>query len=161
MKRVCIVFPEDLIQLADEHKDRYHGSRSQLLREALIEYVDRLEEEENERDEMRPLVRRLERLEKSIERVAEKVSKYRGEIEYLSGHFQDRARRVAEDIESLLLEEGEGLTIPDMGEYLPHEQNELIEGVEMLEETFKVKRIESENSLPKWRIRGCGREDDG
>lgn len=156
LKRVCIVFPEDLIELADEYKNRYHGSRSQLLREALIEYVDGLEEEEDEEDEMRPLVRRMEGLEKSVEKASSKVTKQVKEIGSLQ---RGTSRKVAGDIEDLLLEKGGGLTIPDMGDYLPYDQNELIEGVERLEEVFAVERIEPENSLPEWRIRRCRRED--
>ncbi|KXB08199.1 hypothetical protein AKJ58_00595 [candidate division MSBL1 archaeon SCGC-AAA385D11] len=154
LKRVCIIFPEDLIQLADEYKNKYHGSRSQLLREALIEYVERLEKEEDERAEMRPLVRKLEDLGKSVERIDNKVGKFRSEAEFSSGGSQKGTPKLASEIERLLLEKGEALTVPEMGEYLPYEQEELIEGVEWLEENFAVERIEPKNVLTKWRIRG-------
>ncbi|GAH98643.1 unnamed protein product [marine sediment metagenome] len=46
-----------------------------------------------------------------------------------------------------------------MGEYLPYEQSELLQGIERLEENFAVERIKRGNGLPKWGIRG-GKYDE-
>lgn len=159
LKRVSVVLPENLIQLADEYKDMYHGSRSQLLREALVEYVEGIEEEKQDRSEMRPLVRRLESLKKSVKNLDEEVTNHREEIKSILEASENSNQRATEDIKRLLLEKSEGLTILDMGEYLNYTQEELIEGVEALEEAFLVERVESKSGLPKWRIRGCRRKD--
>lgn len=159
LKRLCIIFPKNLIQLADEHKGRYHGSRSQLLRQALIEHIDGLNDEEDGVAQMRPFVEGMENLEKTVEKIERGLMKQGRGTEFLVENLGGGAQKVARDIESLLLGKGEALSIPEMGEYLPYEQSELLRGIERLEENFAVERIKRGNGLPKWGIRG-GKYDE-
>lgn len=152
LKRVNIVLTKDLLKQMDEEKDSHHGSRSQLIRQALFEYFDGLNGGDGSEGEehMRSLFREVRELESEIKKIGEKVNR---EIGSTSDGRSD-IREVAEDVESLLLEVDEPLSIPEMGEYLPYEQKQLLQGVERLEDTLKVKRLEQGNGLTKWAIRG-------
>lgn len=150
LERANIVLTEDLIDQIDEKKDHHHGSRSQLVRQALTEYFDGNAETD--------LELRLKPIRKKLEGVGKSVGEVQNRLKWLEKKIDSKARRemvrkVSEDIEKLLLEKGKPLSIPDMGEHLPYEQNELLRGVEILEDKFLVVRME-QGKLPKWKIRG-------
>ncbi|KXB04362.1 hypothetical protein AKJ48_02830 [candidate division MSBL1 archaeon SCGC-AAA261O19] len=89
-------------------------------------------------------------LESEIGKIEEKVERGMGKREGRGSGV----RKVSEDVESLLLEKGEPLSIPEIGEYLPHEQKQLLRGVERLEDQLRVERIERGDGLTKWRAGG-------
>lgn len=150
LKRANIVLTEDLIDQINEKKDHHHGSRSQLIRQALTEYFDVNTESDTELC-LKPIRKKLESLGNSIKDIRNELQWLDKKIDTLVNRAM--VQKVSEDIEKLLLEKEKPLSIPDLGEHLPYEQNELLRGVEILEDRFIVVRLE-QGKLPKWKIRG-------
>ncbi|KXB07756.1 hypothetical protein AKJ51_00135 [candidate division MSBL1 archaeon SCGC-AAA382A20] len=150
LKKANVVLTKDLIDQIDEKKNHHHGSRSQLIRQALAEYFDGNPESDTKLC-LKPIRKKLESVGDSIDEIQNELQWFDKKIDAITS--REMIRKVSEDIEKLLLEKEEPLSVPDIGEHLPYEQNELLRGVEILEDRFTVVRVE-QGKLPKWKIRG-------
>ena len=153
LERVTIVLTKEQHQRFKEYSKRYHGSLSQFLRMA----------GENEADEnngsdmlnLRPIIKKLEMIGSIVQQMDERLKRTESGTNYVVDKLGSKIEKVAEDIAELLLHKGQ-LSIPEMGNYLPHTQEEIISGVEKLEGKFAIIRIEQLTAPSKWKIRGDG-----
>ena len=152
LKRVNIVLTREQHQKFKDFAQRYHGSVSQFLRlaaEMEIENGD-VKDEVN----LRPLVELMDKTYILIQEVEARLERIGKGIESILDDQGNWVKKVSQDIESLLYKQGKGLSIPEMANYLSYSQNELIQGIEHLDDTFAVTKIEQINSPSKWKIRG-------
>lgn len=157
LKRVNIVLTKEQIPRFYEAAKKYHSSRSQFLRMAAENEIERCQNGGGTAEidvTLRPLVEGLEEVEKAVKRIENGLEKIDKGVNFLVGRFGSRIEKVADDIEKLLEERGEALSVPEIGDFLRYDQSELIQGTEELERNFAVKRVENEKGIPKWRIRG-------
>jgi hypothetical protein len=158
LERVNIVLTKDQARRFKEFAKKYHGSRSQFLRAAAENEIgkgrnggDTVEIDSS----LRPLVERLEVVEGSVKRIENKLEKWGNGVDFLVGKSGSIIEKVADDIEQLLLKEGKELSVPDIGDFLTtYSQSEILRGFEKLEDEFAVMRVERENGVTKWKIRG-------
>lgn len=157
LKRINIVLTDEQHPRFREFARRYHGSLSQLLRAAAENEIER---NQNGGDTveidatLRPLVERLEELEKTVKMVEKRLEKTGRGVDFLVDRFGDKTEKISDDIEELLLREGRELSVPDMGDFLPYSQSEILHGIEKLEDEFAVVRAERENGPTRWKIKG-------
>ena len=158
LKRVNIVLTKEQIPRFREAAKRCHGSVSQFLRMAAENELERGRNGGGTAEidvALRPLVDRLENLEKAVERIENKVVKNEKGIDFLVDMYGGRIEKVARDVKRLFEERGGELSVPDMGDFLPYGQDELIKAVEKLEDDdFMLVRVEHEKGITKWRLRG-------
>ena len=153
LERVTIVLTKEQHQRFREFSKKCHGSLSQFLRMAA----------ENETDQnkdaymvnFRPIIKKLETLEGEFQQIIGKIQKIERGTDYAINRLGSRYELICEDIENLLLEKGIELSIPEIGNYLPYTQEEVISGIEKLEERFSLIKIERNSAPSKWKIRGC------
>ena len=161
LKRVNIVLTKEQAERYTEFAKKCHGSRSQFLRMAAENAIERGQNGGGTAEidvTLRPLVERLEEVEKAVKRIENRLVKTEKGVDFLVDKSGSRIDKVADDVEKVLEEHGGELGVPDIGDLLPYTQSEIIRGLEKLEEEFAVKRAENEKGIPKWRIRG---ETDG
>ena len=151
LERVNIVLTKEQHKRFREYAQKYHGSLSQFLRLAA----------ENESDDndafminLRPIIKKLDELEDFSHQILEKIDKIYHGAEYLVDRLGNKSGKIADDIEKLLLQKGIGLSIPEIGKYLPYKQEEIISGIEKLVDEFAIVKIERVNAPSMWRIRG-------
>jgi tetrahydromethanopterin S-methyltransferase subunit G len=153
-----VVLTKDQARRFKEFAEKHHVSRSQFLRAAAEKEIERTQNggDPVEIDSsLRPIVERLEKVEKAVARIEGRLDKTEKGVDFLVGKFGDRIEKVADDIEELLLREGRELSVPDIGDFLTaYSQEEILQGIEKLEDEFVVVRVERENGVTKWRIRG-------
>lgn len=156
--RVNIVLSDELLELADELAKRYHGSRSQAIRQALL-----LLKEERDGDggkgidkvDLRPILEWIEETDERIERIENKLAEMEKGIDFLVGKQGSTIEKASEEIEELLINRGEALTLPEIVDLLPsYEEKEILQALENLEDKLTVKRVEAEKGPMKWKIRG-------
>ncbi len=153
LERVTIVLTKEQHQRFKEYSKRYHGSLSQFLRMA----------GENEADEnngsdvlnLRPIIKKLEMIGSIVQQMDERLKRTESGTNYVVDKLGSKIEKVAEDIAEILLHKGH-LSIPEMGNYLPYTQEEIISGVEKLEGKFAIIRIKQLTAPSKWKIRGDG-----
>lgn len=155
LERVTIVLTKEQHRRFKEYAKKFHGSLSQFLRMAG-------ENEANRSDDadvinLRPIVKELGIIRGKVEQIDERVKRIKGEINYVVEKLGNKTEKIADDIEELLLHKGK-LSVPEMENYIPYTQEEIVSGVEKLEEKFTVVRIKRLSAPSKWKIRGD--EDD-
>ena len=152
LERVSIVLMKDQHQRFKEYAKRCHGSLSQFLRMAAENEIDSNSgvDEVN----LRPIIEILEGVRSMVQQIEGRLERIGRGTDFIIEKFGSRMEKVAGDVEELLLQKGNGLSIPEIGNYLPYNQNEIIQGIERLEEKFAVRRIEQVNAPSKWKIRG-------
>jgi len=151
LERVTIVLTKEQHRRFKEYARRYHGSLSQFLRMA----------GENEADEnngsdvlnLRPIVKKLKMVGDTVQQMDERLKRTESGTDYVVDKLGSKIEKVAEDIAELLLHKGK-LSIPEIANYLPYNQEEIISGVEKLEDKLAIVRIKQINSPSKWKIRG-------
>jgi len=151
LERVTIVLTKEQHRRFKEYARRYHGSLSQFLRMA----------GENEADEnngsdvlnLRPIIKKLKMIEDTVQQMDERLKRTESGTDYVVDKLGSKIEKVAEDIAELLLHRGK-LSIPEIANYLPYNQEEIISGVEKLEDKLAIVRIKQINSPSKWKIRG-------
>lgn len=161
LKRVQIVLTKEQAERYKEFAKKCHGSRSQFLRMAAENEIERGQNGGGTAEidvTLRPLVERLEEVEKAVKRIENRLVKTEKGVDFLVDKSGSRIDKVADDVEKVLEEHGGELGVPDIGDLLPYTQSEIIRGLEKLEEEFAVKRAENEKGVTKWRLRG---EADG
>jgi len=158
LKRVNISgLTEEQHQRFKKYAKSYHGSFSQLVRVAAENEIERSQNGGGTAEigvTLRPLVEGLENVEKAVERIANRLEKVERGVDFLVDKWGSRIEKVADDVEKLLEERGDALSVPEIGDFLPYSQNEIIKALEKLEDEFVVVRVERENGPTKWRIRG-------
>lgn len=82
-----------------------------------------------------------------------KLEKVEKGINFLAGKEGSPTEKVADAVEEVLLEKDEPMSMPDLADHLPYKENEVLRGLEKLEDEFAVKRIEEEDRAPRWKIR--------
>jgi len=151
LERVTIVLTKEQHRRFKEYARRYHGSLSQFLRMA----------GENEADEnngsdvlnLRPIIKKLKMIGDTVQQMDERLKRTESGTDYVVDKLGSKIEKVAEDIADLLLHKGK-LSIPEIANYLPYNQEEIISGVEKLEDKLAIVRIKQINSPSKWKIRG-------
>ena len=151
LERVNIVLTKEQHKRFKELAKKCHGSLSQYLRLA----------GENESDEnkyaqmlnLRPIIKKLETNSEMIKQIEEKLKITEKAVEYVVDKIGNKTEKIADDIEKLLLQKNK-LSVPEMVNYLPYSQEEIISGVENLEEKFVIEKISRPNGPSKWKIRG-------
>ena len=151
LERVNIVLTKEQHRRFKEYAKKYHGSLSQFLRMA----------GENESDEnngadvfnLRPVIKKLETNGNIIQQIDERLKRTEKGTDYIVDKLGSKIEKIADDIEELLLHRGK-LSVPEIGNYLPYTQEEIISGIEKLEEKFAVIRVKQLNAPSKWKIRG-------
>ena len=152
LERVTIVLTKEQHKRFKEYSKRCHGSLSQFLRMAA----------ENETDEnkdaymvnFRPIIKKLEMIENMIHQVEGKLQKMERGTEYAIDRLGSKNDKVSDEIEQLLINTRNELSVPEIGNYLSYSQEEIISGIEKLEERFAIIRIERIYATSKWKIRG-------
>ena len=152
LERVTIVLTKEQHQRFREYSKRCHGSLSQFLRMAA----------ENETDEnkdaymvnFRPIIKKLEIMECLFHQIEGRLQKIERGTDYAIDRLGSHTEEVSEDVENLLLKKGIELSIPEIGNYLPYNQEEIISAIEKLDERFAVIKIERASGPSKWKIRG-------
>lgn len=156
LERVNVVLTKEQHQRFREYSRKYHGSVSQFLRLAGENEID--ENDGVDELKLRPIFERLDKACVYIQNIQGMVQRLEREID-----SNTRRRRkndyVASHIEELLSSVTSNLSIPEMTGYLPYEQEEIIRGIETLEERFAVIRIKQINGPSKWKIRGDANEN--
>lgn len=149
--RVNIVLTKKQRERFKRYARRYHGSLSQFLRLAAENEID----ESNEYEEMklRPVIELLEKNGNVIQKISRTIMKVEGDVDIVAEKIAGMNDKVADDIEDLLLNRRGALSIPEIAGYLPCDQEELIRGIERLQETFAVERIGQINAPSKWMIK--------
>lgn len=151
LERVTVVLTKEQHRRFKEYARRYHGSLSQFLRMA----------GENEADEnngsdvlnLRPIIKKLKMIGDTVQQVDARLKRIESGTDYVVDKLGSKIEKVAEDIAELLLHKGK-LSIPEIANYLPYNQEEIISGVEKLEDKLAIVRIKQINSPSKWKIRG-------
>lgn len=158
LKRVNIILTKEEHPRFKKHAEKhYHNSLSQFARASMEIEIERHQNGGGIVDIdviLRPLVERLEEVEKAVNQIANGVEKTERGVDLLVGRFGSRIEKVADDVEKLLEERGEALSVPEIGDFLPYSQDEIIRALEKLEDEFAVVRVESEKRPTRWRIRG-------
>ena len=152
LERVHVVLTKDQHQRFKEYASRFHGSVSQFIRMASENELT--SNSDKEELKLRPIYDKLNQMEIIVRSIERKLLRIEKVTEYLTQRIGTRGEKIAGDIEELLLAQNYGLSIPEMKGYLPYEQEELIRGIEYLEERFAVKRQGRINAPSKWMIRG-------
>lgn len=152
LRRVTIVLIKGQHTRFKEAARKYHGSLSQFLRLAGENEIR--SDGRNDALNLRPIAEKQEITADSVKEIGKKLQRVELGMEFLVNKVGCRIEKVAYDIEDLLLNKNTDLSIPEIGNYLPFEQEEIIEAMEFLEEKFLVKRIEKLNAPSKWIVRG-------
>lgn len=158
LERVNIVLTKEQHARFKEYARRYHGSLSQFLRMAGENQI----EDNNGVDDLklRPIVEKLEKIVDSVQKIDGRLKRVEKETGFVVEKLGSKDEKVADDIERLLLEKGIKLSIPEIRNYLPYSQEEIISGMERLEMDFVVLKIPEINAPSKWIIRGCDSYDE-
>lgn len=157
LTRINISLTKDQAKRYKEYSRHCHGSRSQFLRLAAENEIERRQNGGGTAEidvTLRPLVERLEEVEKAVKRIEGRLEKTEKGVDFLVDKHGSRIEKVADDVEKLLEEHGGELGVPEMSDLLPYERSEILLGVEGLENVHTIKRVEQEGGIIKWKIRG-------
>lgn len=152
LERVTIVLSKEQHCRFREFARRYHGSVSQFLRMAAENAIDD-GKDKGERS-LLPLLRGLERTETALKQIDARISGIERQAGFLPSKSESKTEVIAEEIERFLLTSNGRFSVPELGGYLPYSQEEIVRGIELLEERFAVSRIKQVNGPSKWKIRG-------
>jgi hypothetical protein len=151
LEKVTIVLTKEQHQRFRELAKKCHGSLSQYLRLAGENLAD--ENKYAQALNFRQIIKKLETNSNIIDQIEEKLKRTEKQTEYIVNKIGDKTEKIADDIEELLLKKS-NLSVPEMINYLPYSQEEIISGIEKLEERFLIEKISRPNAPSKWRIRG-------
>jgi hypothetical protein len=149
LERVNIVLTKEQHARFKEYSIRYHGSLSQFLRLAAESELDR--SEKLEIIYVQPVLKRLDQLVSSQDRMNEILTK---NISNMLKTSKNARKKIADDILNLLLGIDKLIGVPEMVEYLPYNQDEIIDGLEELIDTYSIKEIPQPNAPSKWQLIG-------
>lgn len=156
LTRVNIVLLKDQHERFKQYAQQYHGSLSQFLRLAGENEID--QQENTNAFLLRPILEQQEKLHSSIEKINQQMKSNYDIISGATGFFQIQHKVIALEIEHLLLSVDTSLSIPELGEYLPYSQDNLISGIEWLIDHARVKRLKQINAPSKYRLTGDNHE---
>lgn len=158
LERVNIVLTKEQHVRFKEFARRFHGSLSQFMRMAAENQI--IDDSGIDDLKLRPIVEELEKIRDSVQKINVRLRKMEKGTDFVVEKLGSKNEKVADDIERLLLEKGIKLSIPEIGNYLPYSQDEVISGMERLESDFVVSKIPEINAPSKWIIRGCEGYDE-
>ena len=156
LERVTIVLTKEQHKRFKEYSRKFHGSLSQFLRLAGENETD--EGKKADMFDLRPIIKKLEANGNLIQQMEDRLKKTEKGTDYIVGKLGNNVDKIADNVEELLLHKGK-LSIPEMGNYLPYTQEEIISAVERLEERFAIVSIKRLSSPSKWNIRGDDHDD--
>ncbi len=140
-------------KFADEN---YHGSLSQAIRSAMEDSILR-SQNEGSPIALRPIVERLDEIEKQIVEVLNAVNQSGGQVDDLCSVNQVNSQRLLDGIQGILKEADHALLTEDVKEKLPEFTiHEVRRGLEILADKFVVERIEpsGESGNTAWKLLG-------
>lgn len=152
LERVTIVLTKEQHHRFKEYARRYHGSVSQFIRLAGLNEMDDNNNTEDLR--FRPITEKLEETVSMIQNIYRRLQTIERGTDFVVERLGSKMDKIANDVEELLLSSGRMFSIPEITGYLQYEQEEIISGIEKLEERFSITRIRQINSPSKWKIRG-------
>ena len=152
LERVTIVLTKDQHLRFKEYAKRYHGSVSQFIRLAGDNEI--LGNSGNDDLKVRPIVEKMEKTGRLIQQIEVQLKKVERGINFVVRKIGTKEDQIAHEIAEILLSSDRSLSIPEITGYLAYKQEDVICGIEKLEERFAVTRIEQINSPSKWKIRG-------
>lgn len=150
--RVNIILLKDQHERFKKYAQRYHGSLSQFLRLAGENEIDK--QEDTNALILQPLMEQQEKLYQGIRKVDQQVKLNYDVISSSNKLSQMHRKQIALEIEELLISIDDPVTIPEMGEYISHPPDDLVQGVEWLLDHGRIRQIEQINAPSKYRIMG-------
>lgn len=153
--RANIVLTKNLKKKLKKRAENTHGSVSHYLREAAIEKMNG-ESESNEvgTTDLDPVLERMEETDNRIDQIESKLENLEEKIGLLVEEKEENTEEVADAVEDVLIESGKPLSISELVDQLSYRENEIRKGLERLEDVFVVKKIEKEDEVTKWKIKG-------
>ena len=152
LRRVTIVMTKNGHARFREASRKYHGSLSQFVRMACENAIRN--DGKSDALDFRSIVEKQGDIVNSIHEIEKRLQKVELGTGFLVDRFGSDLDKVACDIEGFLLNKNASLSIPELRGYMQYEQEEIISGMEQLEERFAVERIRQVNGPSKWKIQG-------
>ena len=156
LERVNVVLTKEQHQRFRLYSRKYHGSVSQFLRLAGEKELD--ESDGADDLKLRPIYERLDKTCAFTQSIQGTVQRLEREMEFIT-RMRRRNDYVANHIEEFLSTVTNDLSIPEITGYLPYDQEQIVRGIEILEERFAVIRIKQVNGPSKWKIRSDSNEN--
>ncbi len=148
LERVNIVLTKEQHKRFKKYAVRFHGSLSQFIRLAAENEIN--DEEKMEALYIQPVLKEMNKFNEKLDFTKKSLNSI---ISHLKVNTSNK-KFISEEIIQLLLKHEESLSIPGMLEYLPFQQQDLIEGIEELLDTCSVREIPRPNAPSKWTIIG-------
>jgi len=148
--RVNIILLKDQHQRFQEYARRYHGSLSQFLRLAGENEIDK--QEDTNEYYLRPVIEQQERLYQELKKIDTQLKiDHTGQSNSIA---KMNTKKIALEIEEILLSSDATLSVPEIGEYLACSQDDIITAVEWLLDHGRINRMKQINAPSKYRVPG-------
>jgi hypothetical protein len=154
LKRVNIVLSKEQHNRFKDYSKRYHGSLSQFLRFAGENAIDKANDDLDFL--FRPIMMKQDEGQNLMEIILQKIKTLQSNNNHQFASYQEPA--IIAELETILLESNNPLSVPEIMDYTSYPQQEIIKGIEWLLDQCQISRMERMNAPSKYKIRGVSYE---